>query len=336
MRLRLLLPALLVAPAEPASAAYVPRLAAEHVPNGIEVSFRQTAADDATARFAVYVPAQYSSTHASSAPGTPLGRLSARVQVRAAGGVELSLDGTIVSDSPANHLSNACAPGLHQAVWIATLNVPGQGQAIRIPIYVDSTAGAPDAALGAVRLQACLPSPDVPESQGGAPLGTKLLEARFTIERVFGPPRTGALKWIGRFVPYVAGTAAPNVAGSVESHGFIRLPVRFSLHSSRVLRPGRRIVALSGVLSEAGGGVARAVVRITGGGKTRTARTMPQGAFLVFVPVTRTTTFRAAVTVPDRDVTATECPPCVSASAAGFQASSRPLRVRPPGLRRKR
>jgi hypothetical protein len=117
----------------------------------------------------------------------------------------LALDGTIVAENPLNHLSNSCSPGLHQAVWIASLSVPGQSQPIRISVYVDSTAGAPDAALGPVRLQACLPSPEVPESQGGAPLGTKLLEAAFTLERLFTPQGTGLFQWVGRFVPVCSG-----------------------------------------------------------------------------------------------------------------------------------
>lgn len=322
--------------AEAASAAYVPGLFADHVPNGVEVSFRQTAADDATASLAVYVPAQYASTHAASSPGTAIGRVSARVQVRALGGIELSLDGTILADNPLNHLSNSCSPGLHQTVWIASLSVPNQSQPIRISVYVDSTAGAADVALGAVRLQACLPSPDVPESQGGAPLGTKLLGAAFTLERVFVPPRRGVLQWVSRFVPYVAGTSTPNVAGGVESRGLIRLPRRISLRSRRVSRPGRQLVALAGVVSEAGGGVARAVVRIKGGGKTRTTTTFSFGGFFLPVPLRKATTFTASVTVPDRDVTAAVCPPCVSASVAGFSASSGPVRVVLPPPKPKR
>lgn len=336
MKLRALLPvAVALTLAEPAAAVYVPRLSAEHVPNGVEVSFRQTQADDATASLAVYVPSQYASAHASSMPGSTIGRAHARVEVRSAN-VVIDLNGTLVADNPANHVSNTCSPGLHQAVWIATLGVQGSPQTVRIAVYVDSTAGAPDAGLGAVRLQVCLPSPDVPESQGGAPLGTKLLEATFTIDRVFTAPQSGALQWLGRFVPYAAGTSTPNLASGVESRALIRLPQRISLRSRRVTRPGRRLVALAGVVTEAGRGVDAAVVRISGGGRVRTARTAPHGGFLLFVPLTRTTTFKAAVSVPDRDVSATVCPPCVSASAAGFQASSRPLRVSPPRVRRKR
>lgn len=165
--------------------------------------------------------------------------------MRAVGGVELDLNGTRVADNPANHLSNSCLPGLHQAVWIATLSVPNQPQPIRISVYVDSTAGAPDTALGAVRLQACLPSPDVPEPQGGAPLGMKPLEATFTLERVFIPQGTSVFQWLGRFVPYVAGTTAPNVAGTVESRALVRTPGRISLRGRRGVRAGRPVAVLS-------------------------------------------------------------------------------------------
>jgi hypothetical protein len=315
---------------EGASAAYVPRLVADHLPNGIEITFGQAAADEATASLAFYVPSPYASAHTSASPGTTIGRISARVQVRAAGGIELPLDGSIVVDNPLNHASNSCSPGPHQAVWVASLTVPNRAQPIRIPIYVDATAGAPDAPLGAVRLQACLPSPDVPESQGGAPLGTKLLEAVFTLERVFTAPTTGVLQWVGRFVPYLAGTSTPNLAGGVESRGLIRLPRRFSLRSRRVTRPGRRLTALAGIVSEAGRGVGRAIVRIRGGGRTRTTTTSSHGGFLVIVPLAKTTTFTASVTVPVRDVTGTVCPPCVSATVVGFSASSGRVKVSPP------
>jgi hypothetical protein len=167
-------------------------------------------------------------------------------------------------------------------------------------------------------------------------LGTKMLEATFTLERVFTPPRAGALQWIGRLVPYAAGTGSPNVIGSVESRALIRLPHHVSLRSRRVTRPGRRLVALAGVVTEAGRGVPGAVVRIRGGGRTRTTRTAAHGGYLLFVPLPRPTTFTAAVTVPDRDVTTAVCPPCVSASAAGFQASSKPIKVAVPSKSAKR
>lgn len=335
-KLRVLLVAAAVLTAtESASAAYVPRLFADHVPNGVEVAFRQTTADDATASLAVYAPSQYASTHGASSPGTTIGRVSARVEVRAVG-VVIDLNGTIVADNPLNHVSNSCSPGLHQAVWIASLGVQGSPQTIRISVYVDSTAGAPDAALGAVRLQACFPSPDVPESQGGAPLGTKLLEATFTLERVFAPQGAGAFQWLGRFVPYVAGTSTPNVAGTVETRALIRTPGRVSLRGRRASRAGRSVAVLAGVVSEAGSGVDRAVVRIRGGGRSRATTTRAGGGFQLTMPLGKTTAFEASVTVPARDVTATVCPPCVSASAAGFQASSKPMRVTLPRAKRKR
>jgi hypothetical protein len=65
-----------------ASAAYLPRLSADHVPNGVEITFRQTAADDATASLAVYVPPGYASTHTTASSGTTIGRVAARAGQR--------------------------------------------------------------------------------------------------------------------------------------------------------------------------------------------------------------------------------------------------------------
>src|SRR5688500_11177576 len=171
--------------AEAATGVYVPRIFVVHEPGSVEVTFRQTQGDDPTAVFLFYVPSSYV-TIVGQAPGTTIGQVSAQVEARAVapGAVLMLQGGTVVTDDPANYLSNACSPGLHLAVWLFVLPVPNQAEPLRIPVYVESTTGAPDTSLGAVRLRACLPTPNVPESQGGSRLGTKLLEARFWLTNV--------------------------------------------------------------------------------------------------------------------------------------------------------
>ena len=315
-RIVLVLSAALIFAAD-AFGAYAPRLSASHVGNGVQVSFRQASSDDATANFFVTPPVQYRAT-LNHAPGTTIGRVTAEIEVRALGGIPITLEGTVVADDPANHAGQRCIPVSPQAVWIATLGVPGQ-QPIRIPIFVGG--------LGGASMVACLPSPDVPESEGGAPQGAKLLRATFLFQQVFTPPVRGDFAWFGSFLPYVSGTSTPNTAAAVQSRALIRTPAAISLRGERETRAGKQVAALSGVVTEAGIGVAGAVVRIRSGRVTRTARTSTRGRYSITVPLARTTTFTAFVTVAERDVTGTECPPCANASAAGFQASSRPVRV---------
>ena len=335
--------------AEAAMAVYVPRVFVVHEAGSVEVTFRQTLADDPTAMFLFYVPSSYA-TIVGQAPGTTIGQVSAQVEARAvAPGAVLSLQGgTIVTDNPANHVSNTCAPGLHLAVWLLILPVPTQTEPLRIPVYVESTTSAPDASLGAVRLRACLPTPNVPESLGGARLGTKLLEAKLWLTNV-RPQGGGEVRWAGRFTPYPPAGPAPNAAGTVEARALAGDPGAMTLRAARVTRAqrvrGKRIqrhfARLTGSVTQAGRGVANAPVRLIGSGKTRNVRTKSNGSFSLIVAVGRTATFSASTTVPDRDVTETGCagataPPCVSASSSGFQAASARARVTVPRAKPKR
>jgi hypothetical protein len=325
---------------ELASAAYAPRLLVTHEPGAVEVTFRQTLADDATGVLLFYVPEPYT-TIVGQAPGTTIGQVSAQVEARAVapGAVIPLAGGTIVTDDPGVHVSNTCAPGMHLAVWLFVLPVPNQAEPLRIPVYIDFTTGAPDAPLGAARLKACLPTPNVPESAGGARLGTKLLEAKLWLTNV-RPQGAGERRWTGLFTPHAATGLVPNASGTVEARAMAGGPGAVTLRgkriTSRVRGTLRQFAQLRGAVTQSGRGIGDATVRITGGGATRTTRTKSGGAFSLIVALGRTTTFRASTSVPDRDVTTAVCPPCVSASASGFSASSRRVNVSPPRLKPKR
>jgi hypothetical protein len=61
-------------------------------------------------------------------------------------------DADLAVADPAAHTNDACAPGLHAAVWTATVTI--DGTATPITLYVDPTTGA-ETALGAYRITYC-------------------------------------------------------------------------------------------------------------------------------------------------------------------------------------
>ena len=129
-----------------------------------------------------------------------------------------------------------------------------------------------------------------------------------------------------------------NVAGSVETRALVGSGA--ITIGTRVTNKKKRVLRISGKLTQAGAAVAGAQVRLLLNGKSSkfTARTSASGAYSVVLRKTggkSTTTFQARVTVSERDVTSTGCAgptlptfPCVSATASGFTALSRRVKVR--------
>jgi hypothetical protein len=350
MRVRLAalaITALVVGGAESSLAAYVPRLVVIHEQGGVQVIFRQTLADDATGALFVYIPAGYETVFGQP-PGTTIGQVSAQVEARAvAPGVPIALArGTVVTANPAEHSAIACRPfevGIWTpvAVWVFSLPIPNQAEPLRIPVFVDGSSVTP----GAYRLRACMPNPNVPESQGGARLGAKLLEVAFRLTNIrLSPGAPSEIRWAGLGVPYPPSELEADPARAVESRSLARTPGEVSLRATRVTRMRRSFRAyyarLTGAVTHSGEGVSGASIRITGGGRVRTLRTTGGGRFSLLVALRRTTAFRASTTVAERDVTASACEgatrPCVSATVAGFKDSSGSVRISPPRMNRKR
>jgi hypothetical protein len=221
------------------------------------------------------------------------------------------------------------------AVWLLQLQVAGQ--AINLPVAVDQTSGV-NAAFGAYQLVTCLAPADVPQgTPGRSPNGAQLLEANFTVNNVFQVPAELAT-WKALTTPYAAGNGVPNVAGSVETRAVVGSGT-LSM-STKVTNKKKRTLRVSGKLSQAGAGVAGAQVRLllNGAASKFTARTAPTGNYTVVLKKTgkkSVTTFQARATVAERDVTSTACQgptlptfPCVSATASGFTAVSKKVRVK--------
>lgn len=346
-RFRLALPACVglvaLAFAGTAQAAYVPKLVVNHAPPnvstaGTTISIQLTRDDDATAKVTFYAPLGYQGV-LNQAAGTQIGTVQATVQAtRISADAILPLNGTVVTDNPANHAASLCAPGTHSAVWL--LRLEAAGQTLTVPVYIDTVSAGPEATFASFKLQVCLPSPHIPPEQGGAAFGAKLLTATLTLNQILTAPATrGQYVWPGAFTPYAAGSALPNVAGTVEARAVVRLPGQLTLNG-RITNRARRAILLSGALTENLAGITGMTVQIQIGGRTSfRTRTGASGRYSLALrrrgSARRiTSAFRARVVVPARDVRSTACAGpslapggCVSATASSFTLLSRTVRI---------
>jgi hypothetical protein len=311
----------------------VQRLSVAQTPTSLTIKVSQAQTDPQPAKIQIFAPAGYS-LNTSQAVGTVIGQTSGNVLARDAGNISLPLSGDVVVAPPDTN-QVGCASGTHLTVWVLRLQVAGQQ--IQLPVYVDQTTGV-NAAFGAYQLVTCLQPSDVPQgTPGRSPQGAQLLDATFTVSNVFTVP-TGAQTWKALTTPYTPSTGVPNAAGSVETRALVGGGA--ITMGRKVVSAKRRILRLSGKLTQSGAAVVGASVRLLLNGKVSKfrARTTPTGSYSVVLRKTgrkSTTTFQARVTVADRDVTSTACQgptlptvPCVSATASGFTAVSKKLRVR--------
>lgn len=327
-----------LAAAGPAAAAYAPRLVVSGATQslgssgGVTLALSTATADDATARLDLYAPPGYGLT-LGQVPGTPLGKAQAQAVSRILGGSTLPLAGDVVADDAAKHAGSACAPGPHGAVWLLRLN--GVGQTLQIPLFVDQAAGA-EAAFASWRIRACLPSPDIPESQGGAKLGAKLTSLRLALAPLFTTPAAaGAHTWRAALAPYAPSSATVEAGRAVEARSVVSLPGLLQLGATLNQRTG--IVTLRSALTENARPLARERVRLLMGTTARnpkvfrTATTSAKGTLVSTIRLARGQTrfFRAYVNVATRDdgpagCAGTSIAPagCVSATRGPFTAAS--------------
>jgi hypothetical protein len=318
-----------------ALAAYVPHLVVSQAGTKTTIHVTIAKEDDATLKLVIYAPAAAPAT-LNQAVSTPIGTVTAQVNAKAISpDAILPLTGSVVVDDPAKYTTVpaavACAGSApHAAVW--NLVLTAAGQALSVPAYVDPTTGA-ETAFGAAKIIVCLPSPDVPEAQGGAKFGAKLLDVNFTVDGVFGASTAPIATWPAVFTPYVPGTATPNPAGTVLALGIQSKPT-LTL-AAKVAKT--RKATFSGKISAAGIGAAGVTVTILDGSrKVASATTSASGSYTASAKLKKGThTLRAKVTAKDTDVTAQGCaaapagaPKCVSATAAGVALTSAAVKVK--------
>jgi hypothetical protein len=300
-------------------------------PASVTIKVSQAQTDPQPARIVIYVPTGYQPT-LGQAVNTVIGTTTGDVLARDLGNIPVPLSGDVIVDNPANYLTNPCAPGTHAAVWLLRLSV--LGQTIALPVYVDPTTGT-EAALGVAKLQVCLGPSDVPQgTPGRSPNGAQLLDATFTVNGALIPP-PGSARWLAFTTPYAAGTGAPNAAGTVETRSFVG-PGSVSL-SAKVTSKKKKLVTVSGVVSQSGLGVAGRVSILINGRSATSATANSSGRYSKknLKGKGKRSTFQAKVTVAARDITSTGCTnptlanvQCVSATAGGFSATSPKRTVR--------
>jgi|SRR4051812_4630680 len=333
LKLAVLAGAVTTALAFAGNALAVQKLSVNQTPTSLTIKLTQAQSDPQPAKIQIFVPSGYT-LNTSAAPGTVIGTTSGSVFARDAN-IPLPLSGDVVV-APPNTNAAPCFTGTHMAVWLLRLQVAGQS--INLPIAVDATSGS-NALLGSFQLVTCLAPADVPQgTPGRSPNGAQLLEAVFTVNNVFQVPALQTT-WNALTTPYTPGTGTPNAAGTVETRALVSGGT--VTIGTRVTNKKKRTLRISGKLTQAGAAVAGSQVRLSLNGKASrfTARTSPTGNYTVVLRKTgkkSVTTFQARVTVPERDITSTGCQspslpgvvPCVSATASGFTAVSRKVRIR--------
>ena len=306
---------------------------------GTTIHVESARADEATFRVVIYVPQGYTSSTGHPA-NTTIGTVVARAQAGPTSDVILPLEGNIIAVDPAPYRTNPQALGCIaggtptattrvESVWILRLTV--SGQTLDVPAYVNPITSGPEAAFASAKLTVCLPSPYVPEAQGGARFGAKLLSAtlRFNGGVFANPTSRGQFRWTSVWTPYTINTATPNPAATVETQSIVRLPVQATMNLRR-LRGNR--LAIFGGTSEAGVGVGGATMRVTATGPRRFAiafRTNARGNYSRVVRITRKGTYRLTlrVRVAQRNLGTAGCTkvatagtalPCLNATVGGY------------------
>jgi hypothetical protein len=305
--------------------------------------------DDATFRIQFYVPQGYG-VDLGKTPGTQIGTVSAQVNARAISpDAIVPVTGTVAAADPTafRTLPSAlgCTQGRSNFSAVLMLTVSAAGQTLQVPIYVFPTE--PPFSTGyTTELAVCFPNPNIPQAQGGAALGIKIVDASITLTGVFmNPAAAGNYIWRSEWIPWSA--TAPNIAGFTEAQATDSLPAQLTVAAKFNTRTKR--VAVTGRLTEGGSGAGGVRVRILVGGRpagTATTRANGAYAFSYRVPkrflgisdahqrqARRVLSFSSAATVPTRTVPcvatlATETHPCSAATKNGYNITAvRAVRV---------
>ena len=208
-----------------------------------DVDLHVPAASAEAGKLTLYVPADYGFT-----PVAPPGTGEGHVFVRTASDFAL---GDLKAVNPALYVNTpqaqACAPGPHAAVWTMGLEFGFSSTKTLVPIYVDQTSGD-ETALGAYKLQACLPLASV-ASPGGWPLGSKLRDLDLEFTRLTNPTSAALYVWRA-FVSNPDATGNPDSSTTYELRSDMPLPAKLSL-SAKFDRKHHRAVLSGRLISQA-------------------------------------------------------------------------------------
>lgn len=306
---------------------------------GDTIAVTQSKDDDGTAKVTIYIPTGYTFQTAPP-PGTQLGNVEAQVQAKAISpDAIVPVTGTIVADNPANPAYQApqsigCRGATTQLTSVFVLNLSAAGQTLVVPMYVSPPA-AGETAFASAKFQVCLPSSDIPQAQGGAALGAKLISAILRFNAGFFTKPSAEARWRAVWTPYTVGTATVNALATVETQsleaGAGRATIRATYNRAR-----KRATVTGAVTPGTVGAVGIPVQILRNGRRIATVRTVAGGRYALNTRIVRrgTYTFQARVTVATRDLGAAGCTqtlppvPCINAQQAGWSAQSAVARLR--------
>ena len=187
---------------------------------GVAISIPAAAAE--MGKVTLYVPAGYT-LDPTAPPGTAEGHVFMRTASDFAYGNLKAVDPQAYVNSPQ---AQACAPGQHAAVWTMHLEFALSSDTAVVPIFIDPTTGN-EAALGAYKLQACLPLAFM-SSLGGPPLGKRVRELGLEFTRLANPTSAAVYVWRA-FVSNPDSSGNPNPSTTYELRSDVPLPDRKSV-----------------------------------------------------------------------------------------------------------
>jgi hypothetical protein len=332
-RFSLLAAAAVVVLAVAGLASATPRL----IISGTTVQVLEEKTDAAPLKITIYVPSGYTASVAQT-PGSQIGTVHADLQALAISpDAIIQAEGTVLAGDTSNAQLQGAATQCtgspaHAAIWL--LHITVSGTTLDVPEFVDPTAGA-ETALGAAKIQLCLPDPYENAGPARAAFGSKIINAQMTLNpTVIGAPTSGSYLWRSIVTPWNPAAPAPDAAHTVEAQSFVTLPQAATL-KAKVKHTGKgkkrkSTVTLSGTVKEGSSGVSGAKVDLFAGGKkVASVTTSSSGTFSKSFALKKKTTFQAKVTVAQRDASCqsplptTQVPGgCASATAAGWSATA--------------
>ena len=208
----------------------------------------------------------------------------------------ISASGEIVVEDPAKYVTDpaaqACAPGTHSAVWLAALRV--LGQELRLPLFLDSTAGAP-APRYTMRFCPMWSPPTV------SPNGIGAMQFSMFVDGLITPPTTRGLHtWSAIVTPPVTGSTVPDPSRAAEVRATVPSPQRLTLSARHDAK--KKSAQLTGTFTVLGKPQAGVSVRFTAStlgsdefssfGRIRTDKS---GRFSIRRTIERSTRFSVSV-----------------------------------------
>jgi hypothetical protein len=229
-------------------------------------------------KLVIQIPAGYKLA-LTAAPGT--GVAEASLVVIGFGTASLARGaGDVIARNPADFASDqsarACAPGVHGAVWRASVSIAGQS--VAFTIFIDATPG------GGYTLQTC------PTGLAGDNSSSALVLSISGISDLASPVAPGRYVWHA--------LVTPQTGAAYELQAVVPLPETVTIHGG--YDPKRKAATLTGKVMEAGKPVANAdVTLLATRGEDYFAefhtRTKSDGSYSFRTRITRTTDFDVAV-----------------------------------------